>query len=110
MAALGAALIVAWLVMYALLAAACVVIYRDARRRKASAELWLLATIVPGSVGLLLILAPFFLPAQAVWICAPFGVLLTMLGPIIYMLSWGHERGAGGIERPREGEGARGET
>ncbi len=94
MTALVISLIVAWLVMYALLAAACVVIYRDARRRKASAELWLLATIVPGSAGLLLILAPLFLPAQAVWICAPLGVLLAMLGPIIYMLSWGHERGA----------------
>ena len=94
MTALVVALIVAWLVMYALLAAACVVIYRDARRREASAELWLLATLVPGSVGLLLILAPFFLPAQAVWVCAPLGVLLTMLGPIIYMLSWGREQGA----------------
>ena len=94
MATLAVALIVAWLVMYVLLAAACVVIYRDARRRGGSAELWLLATLVPGSVGLLLILAPFFLPAQAVWVCAPLGVLLTMLGPIIYMLSWGREQGA----------------
>ena len=94
MTALVVSLIVAWLVMYALLAVACVVIYRDARRREASAELWLLATLVPGSVGLLLILAPFFLPAQAVWVCAPLGVLLTMLGPIVYMLSWGREQGA----------------
>jgi len=92
MTALVVSLIVAWLVMYALLATACVVIYRDARRRGGSAELWLLATLVPGSVGLLLILAPFFLPAQAVWVCAPLGVLLTMLGPIIYMLSWGREQ------------------
>ena len=94
MTALVISLIVARLVMYVLLAAACVVIYRDAMRKEASAELWLLTTIVPGSMGLLLILAHLFLPAQAVWTCAPLGVLLTMLGPIIYMLSWGREQDA----------------
>ena len=88
------ALVVAWLVMYVLLAVACVLIYRDARRRGAGAELWLMGTLVPGVIGLLLMSIPLFAPVGLAWVCAPLGVLLTVFGPLVYISAWGRERGS----------------
>ncbi|RLI11977.1 hypothetical protein DRO33_03200 [Candidatus Bathyarchaeota archaeon] len=90
-------MIVAWLIMYVLLLAACIMIYRGVRGKGASAELWLLATLIPGVIGLSLMLAPFIVPqAPGAWVCMVLGVLLTVVGPIIYLLAG--EREGGGAE------------
>ncbi|GEM_PF-4147170 len=93
--ALEVAMLATWVIMYVLLSVACAIICRDARAKGEEAALWVIAAIVPGTAGLLLMLLPSLVQAQLAWVCAPFGVLLTVLGPLVYLLSWergGHAR------------------
>ncbi|HDI01208.1 MAG TPA: hypothetical protein ENF78_02130 [Candidatus Bathyarchaeota archaeon] len=89
-ATMGLALLIAWLVMYVLLLAACAMIYKAAKARGSRAEVWLLATLIPGIVGLAIMLVPFIFPQDpSTMFCTIFGVLLTALGPILYLVVGG---------------------
>ncbi|RLI37492.1 hypothetical protein DRO60_04500 [Candidatus Bathyarchaeota archaeon] len=83
---------IAWLVMYVMVLGACAMVYKAAKSRGSGAGEWLIASLLPGVVGLAIMLIPLAFPqAPSAPLCVMFGVLLSAMGPLLYLLVEGRE-------------------